>query len=598
MGSALRAILLLVCALLLVVLTTILAMGLAEQRLRSDSRALLLSQKQSINDAIDRVRPLPVAIANHPHVISTLLEENLRISNMAGTKVLSVNQYLKSVGQSTNASLLYVLDKGGYTRAASNWLSDKSLIGNRYVFRPYFKQALQGGESRYYGVGVTTHEAGFYVGQPIIGNHEIIGVAVAKTELESTQLLWESGSSNSLLVDEHGVSIITSNPSWRYRAVRELNQADLIEFTEQRKYDNHSLSALFKSGSLSEGRMRIDSKKYFSTQIPLPDLNWTIVQLIPYRAVYQTGAIAALTTILLLATAVIAYLYRRERHRKNMLSAAAQDAATMRVLNQKLEVEITERERAELELRDAQSELIQASKLAALGQMSAAIAHEVNQPLSAIRTFSASATLLLQRNRTDEVYKNLEEIKALTERLATLTSDLKIFARKSDSRREPTELQPCLEAVSALLKADLIDRNITLSCRVPEQVVTVMGSAIRIEQVLSNLLRNAMDASNNVDRQGHVLVDITIEGPDAVIRVQDNGKGLDEQALEHVFEPFFTTKPLGEGVGLGLAISYGIVEELGGQLRVRNVDEGGALFSVRLPYVQPSNAPDANRKTS
>ena len=255
----------------------------------------------------------------------------------------------------------------------------------------------------------------------------------------------------------------------------------------------------------------------------------------------------------------------------------------MRSMNQELQAQIGERRKAEQHLQEAQAELIQASKLAALGQMSAAIAHEVNQPLSAIRTFSASTKVLLERDRMVEAHKNLDEIQALTERLAILTYDLKTFARKSDVPRESVSLQDCVKRVVGTLKPDLQEKSITLNVSAPELPVFVVGNAIRIEQVLSNLIRNAMDAATDVTDRGVVDLSVCREQDEAVVRVQDNGCGLSDDDASHVFEPFFTTKPMGEGVGLGLSIAFGIVEEMGGQLRVRNSSQGGAMFSVRFP---------------
>lgn len=528
-----------------------------------------------------------MALAHNPQIVSALLAVQNRRAAPQEKLIDQLNKYLEVVNSAANTSLLYVIDKNGFTIASSNWLSDASLVGNRYLFRPYFQDAMTGKEARYYAVGVTTNEAGYYFAQPIFWNEQILGVAVAKIEMESMQQQWQEKPEPSLLVDEQGVIIVSSNPEWRFLTTRIINEDDRTAFRAQRKYANHPLDPLQQKGSISNKHLSIGSHKYLLTQTNLPSQGWQLIQLNSSTAIHRAGFVAAAVTALLIGLSLLVYLYLRERQRKNQLSAAAQDARIMRTLNQQLEAEITERQKVENNLRDAQSELIQASKLAALGQMSAAIAHEVNQPLSAIRTFSASAKLLLDRNRNTEVHANLDEIKALTERLATLTADLKIFARKSDATREPVSLQKCLRSVHHLLESELQERCVTLKQSVPDQDVIVLANAIRIEQVFSNLLRNAIDASDSVEQGGIVLVTISVEDGDAVIRVQDNGSGLDAEALEHVFEPFFTTKPLGEGVGLGLAISYGIVEELGGQLRVRNSDEGGAMFSVRFAHHPP-----------
>ena len=559
------------------------AMQWTETRLRRDANIDLLSERELISNSVDRLRHLPVAVAHHPHIIASLAsvgapesEAQLQLDSLS-------NKYLQTVSEASGTSLLYVIDVEGRTRAANNWRRADSLVGNSYQFRPYFQNAMQGEEARYFAVGVTTGEAGYYFAQPVRYRGKIVGVAVAKLELESLQQQWLDKKPHSLLIDEYGVVILSSNPEWRYRKTRTLSQEQLADLDSQRKYANQTLQALNTSGGPTASKLRIDGSSFLKTTVTLPLQTWQLTQLTPIAPVYNAGIVATLVSGLLAGLSVALFLYRRERHRKNVLSVAAKDAAKMRSMNKELQAQIGERRKVEQHLRKAQTDLIQASKLAALGQMSAAIAHEVNQPLSAIRTFSASAKVLLERDRIVEVHKNLDEIQALTERLAMLTYDLKTFARKSDVPRESVSLQQCVERVISTLNTDLQERQITLNVSAPELAVNVLGNAVRIEQVLSNLIRNAMDATADVAVSGVVNLSVCREQDEAVVRVKDNGSGMSEVDISHVFEPFFTTKPMGEGVGLGLSIAYGIVEEMGGQLRVRNSDEGGAMFSVRFP---------------
>ena len=479
--------------------------------------------------------------------------------------------------------MLYIIDQQGLTRAANNWQSSDSLVGNFYTFRPYFQNAIAGDEARYFAVGVTTGEAGYYFAQPVRTQDRIVGVAVAKLELESLQTQWQEKKPHSLMIDEEGIIILSSNPHWRYRSTRKLSLQDNQQYKNQQKYANWPLELLGTRDSFDKQRLLIDGQLYLNSTTILPLQHWTLVQLTPVLPIYKTGILTTLVLLLLVCLTAALMLYRRERIRKNFLSLAAEDANKMRVLNQELTDQISERQKAEHNLKEAQTELIQASKLAALGQMSAAIAHEVNQPLSAIRTFSASTKLLLERDRLAEAHQNLNEIQALTERLAILTYDLKTFARKSEVPRTAIPLQACVHRVIATLNSDLEYGNILVDVAMPETDVPVFGNAVRIEQVLSNLLRNAIDATADLGDAGTVSLSVAEDGDYAIIRVQDNGPGVLESEISRVFEPFFTTKPMGDGVGLGLSISYGIVEEMGGQLRVRNSNEGGALFSVRLP---------------
>ena len=567
-----------------------LVMRVTEAQLRKDAQSSVNREQSAINNAVERSRHLPVSLAHHPYVIAALLDD----SESADTASDQVNLYLEKISAAAGTSLLYIIDEEGLTHASSNWRSDQSLVGNNYQFRPYFQDALLGEEARYYAVGYTTGEAGYYFAEAVLAHQQIIGVAVAKIDLESLQEQWFEKQTPALLVDEHGVIIMASEQDWRFRSTRSIGHEEKAVFQQQRKYAHHALEQLQTDGSLKDRYVKLDGSRYLVNRAHLPLQNWQILQLTPIAPIYKAGLVSILASTLLIGLSIVAYLYRQERQRRNTLRAAALDAATMRKLNRQLQAEISDRRKAEEDLREAQAELIQASKLAALGQMSAAIAHEVNQPLSAIRTFSASAGLLLERGRHVEVHANLEKIKTLTERLATLTTDLKSFARKSDQAREPVMLQTSINSVRNIISAEIAERGIKVDIQMPTLPVHVMGTAMRVEQVLSNLLRNAMDATEEVQQPGNIQLSLNVEENNAVIRVRDNGAGLDSQAMEHLFEPFFTTKPMGEGVGLGLAISYGIVEELGGQLRVRNVDDGGALFSVRLPTAPSPDQIESN----
>jgi len=208
-----------------------------------------------------------------------------------------------------------------------------------------------------------------------------------------------------------------------------------------------------------------------------------------------------------------------------------------------------------------------------------------NQPLSALRTYSASTRLLIERDRHEEALENLEAIESVTQRMANLTGDLKVFARKSDSRQEAVALISCLKPLIEQHKAPLQDATTSISFSHPNEEIYVSGNRARIEQVISNLIRNAVDATGDVNK-GHIKIELKNLDDVAVIEVIDNGSGIDNNSLGHVFDPFYTTKPIGEGLGLGLAISHGIVEEMNGQLRARNrVEQTGAVFELRLPQV-------------
>jgi len=258
--------------------------------------------------------------------------------------------------------------------------------------------------------------------------------------------------------------------------------------------------------------------------------------------------------------------------------------ADLMAINEQLEAEVAERTRAESELRATQDELVQASKLAALGQMAAGITHELNQPLAALRTFSDNTRVLLERGQLDAATGNLSAIADLTERMGKITGQLKLFAGKARQRRNAVRVRAALDHVLQLMAPRLGPVALTIKGLDGDGAdLSVWADELKLEQVLLNLVGNALDAiaaEGRTDGQ----IDVTVAASDETVRiaVRDNGAGIAAEALPRLFEPFYTTKEIGQGLGLGLAISSSIVREFGGQLTAANVDGGGAEFVVTL----------------
>jgi two-component system C4-dicarboxylate transport sensor histidine kinase DctB len=274
------------------------------------------------------------------------------------------------------------------------------------------------------------------------------------------------------------------------------------------------------------------------------------------------------------------YMSRRAWSRMTFMQ---EESAELRLLNARLQREVAEREKVQKDLAVAEQTLAQSSKLAALGEMSAAVSHELNQPLAAMKTYLAGARLLLQRRRPDEAMVSFQRIDDLIERMGAITRQLKSYARKGGDAVEPVDLRSCVSGALAMMEPQLKARRLEITRTLPRHPVMVMADRIRMEQVIINLLRNALDATKGVSRpQVDILLSV---GDRAILAVRDNGEGLED--LDKLFEPFHTTKKPGEGVGLGLAISSGIVNDLGGRLTARNAPDGGAVFEVELPLTGP-----------
>jgi two-component system C4-dicarboxylate transport sensor histidine kinase DctB len=286
-------------------------------------------------------------------------------------------------------------------------------------------------------------------------------------------------------------------------------------------------------------------------------------------------ALEIMTFSILLAVAF--YLVSR---RAQVRSAVFQkESAELRQLNDALQREIAERERAEKNLEVAEQTIQQSSKLAILGEMSAAVSHELNQPLAAMKTYLAGARLLLQRRRPEEALSSFQRIDGLIERMGAITRQLKSYARKGGDAFEPMDARASVSSALEMMEPQLKQRRVEINLTMPREPVMVMADKLRLEQVLINLMRNALDASGGTEQ---AKVEILVSGGDSVlIAVRDNGHGIED--FEALFEPFYTTKAPGDGVGLGLAISSGIVNDLGGRLTARNGRSGGAVFEIRLP---------------
>ena len=281
------------------------------------------------------------------------------------------------------------------------------------------------------------------------------------------------------------------------------------------------------------------------------------------------------------AILLAAAFYFLSRRSFQKVALFQRESASLRALNHRLQREIAERERMQQSLEVAEQSLAQSSKLAALGEMSAAVSHELNQPLAAMKTYLAGARLLVNRNRPEEALSSFKRIDDLIERMGAITKQLKSYARKAGDEFHPVELGDALASALALMEPQLRQRQIKIRRVLPDEDVLIMGDRMRVEQVMINLLRNALDATQtSADPEIEVIL---AKGETASLTVRDNGAGIEN--LNDLFEPFYTTKKPGDGVGLGLAISSGIVNDLGGRLMARNGHDGGAVFEMQLPIL-------------
>ncbi|WP_236617141.1 sensor histidine kinase [Litchfieldella anticariensis] len=534
----------------------------------------------SLQGALERFAYLPGLLAQQTLIQAALTDETRLLATQA-------NDYLSLVAERSGAEAIFLMDAQGVTIAASNHAEDDSFLGHHYAFRPYFRDAMDNGIGEFFAIGSTTGRAGYFVSAAVdnpagTGSQ---GVLALKVSLESLQESWRQAGENVLLTDANGVVILSSRPEWRYRRLGELSEQAMLEIREQRQFMDEPLDPLgerLRDGTLSIGNQGI-GERYLTKPLELATLGWTMHYLVPVRPLYASARNALLVAAGGTLALLLLGLWLRERQKRQRLRD--RESRIIREANERLEARVEERTR---ELREAQAELVQAGKLAALGTMAAGIAHELNQPLSGIRTYAANGERLLHRERTQAAEENFRRIQTLCERLGTLIRQLKLFARKGGAR-EPVELAARLDFVLELLEERIqrqgVTLHVTLPANVPHDTIRVAGDEVRIEQLLTNLLRNALDALRGVETP---RLEITLDDEPRrwVITVADNGPGIDEATLERLFDPFYTTKAVGDGLGLGLFISYGIVQDLDGRITAGNREAGGAWFQVELPKAE------------
>ncbi|CAM3802508.1 ATP-binding protein [Vreelandella rituensis] len=543
----------------------------ADAQRHAENRLALYTS--SLQGALERFTYLPGLLAQQP-----LIQAALR--DPSDLSLPQVNRHLALVAERSGAETIFLMNDQGVTLASSNHELEQSFVGHDYHFRPYFFDAMHKGSGEFFAVGSTTGRPGYFTSYAVtLSGAATAGVLTVKVSLEALQDDWRRAHENVMLSDANGVVILSSREQWRFQHIDGLSDAALAQIHAQRQFLDEPLPLLGRR--LHDGTLVMDTQgvgeRFLVTSLPLSTLGWSMHYLSPVRPLYTSARNMLLAGLVTLSALLLLGLWLRERQkRQHMRDAQAQ---IVQQANVRLEERVQERTRA---LEDAQAELVQAGKLAALGTMAAGIAHELNQPLSGIRTYAANGERLLALGRQETAGANFQRIQVLSKRLARLIEQLKLFARKGGSR-DSVDLQTSLDFVLELLEERFQQQKVRLERDGAwQQPLLVRGDDVRLEQLLTNLLGNALDALGDTP-DGVIHLHAEVTPAQVLLTIHDNGPGLPQEVIEQMFDPFFTTKPVGEGLGLGLFISYGIVQDLGGKLSAGNHVAKGAWFRLALP---------------
>ncbi|CAN7152322.1 sensor histidine kinase [Mesorhizobium amorphae] len=564
----------------------------AEYALRDRALAAFPLAADSLKGEIEKQRMIPLVLARDGAV-----QEMLRSPSTANEAAL--DEKLRAIARDAGSSILYIINPEGVAVAASNAGEPTSFVGSDYRFRHYFTEAMADGAAMQYALGTVSARPGLYLSSRVDGPEGPLGVVVVKVELDRVESRWLESGFVVFTTDERGVVLATSVPQWRFGALSPLSAKEKQTARDRlqlpgvtfepvplsRRGDNlvtatpESRSAGFVAVSQDLGKA-----------VP----GWRMSLLIPadteISSAVMTARVTTLLALVLVGFVIFIIVRRRRADRQRqevlvLLNAELEHRVELRTAelqssNAALAGEIAERENAEARVRRLRDELAQANRLSILGQITAGVAHEINQPVAAIRTYAENAARLLGIGRSQDTAENLTSIVAMTGRIGTITETLRSFSRRASGSMGPILADDAIDGALSLLSGRIRDSGVTIERKRIDPSPIVMASRMRLEQILVNLLQNALDALKD-QPEPRVEIALAENGEMVAISLRDNGPGLAPDIRRSLFMPFVTNKE--KGLGLGLVISQEIARELGGSLRHDDASHGrGTSFTVEL----------------
>ena len=584
----------LLCAAALAVFGLQAATQIAMSEGRTRVAATLSLTLQALDGHLRRFESVPDLLADNDAVRAVLDAPGDPAGRMA------LDLWLAQKSLELDALDIYVMTPDGVTIAASNHDRPNSFNGQNFSYRPYFQAALAGNKGRYYAIGTTSGVRGYYFAAPVKNRAGAVsGVIAVKIGLDAIEAEWRLQESRIIVTDPEGIVFLSSDPNWLFKGLMPLTPERLQSTLQSRRYAD--LVPVQLPNTLSRNGDTVTIALPDATGVPheylverslLPRVDWTVHVLLDSRPIHAQARLAVLAGMVFLGgiAAVFGVIVQRrmqlaerfalqEQAKAELEHRVEARTADLARVNRLIEAEVAERRITEAELRRTQSDLVQAGKLAALGQMSAALSHEINQPLAAARNYADSAAILIDRGDAARAKDNIGQIMSLIDRMAAIARHLRNVARKPDAPLQDVVLSDAVAEALALVGQRLAGAKVTVT--LPPDLPLVRAGPVRLQQVLVNLLSNAADAVEATPVP-QIFVAANVVDSRVLLTVRDSGPGVADAIADRIFDPFFTTKRVGSGLGLGLSISYNIMKDFGGDLRVANAPEGGAVFTVEL----------------
>lgn len=550
-----------------------------------------------LRTVLEKQRSLPFVLSQDRDLISALTSRDPGLLKL-------VDRKLESLIEGTRASVIYLLDAGGKALSASNWQEPTSFVGIDYNFRPYYTRAMATGSAEHYALGTISKRPGLYISRRIDGPDGPLGVIVVKVEFNELEADWRRSSDPSYVIDQRGIVLITSFPAWRFMAQVPIPAEQREPIRESLQFGEAPLAPLDVTPALTQTEPdRVTARlpdsqerqEYVRVRVPVPTTSWTLQMLVPAgMEVTETVRSAQLVAFIILASVLgstvfflrrrglaLRRLQRQEEARQELERRVAERTEALTTAHKELVMQAEERQKTETRLQTVQQELVQANRLAILGQVTAGVAHEINQPVAAIRSYADNAKTFLARDQMGSVRENLSAIAGLTERIGNITDELRNFSRKGTEDAKPAIVSDVIEGALLLLGSRFRQTAGKITTEMPPADLKVRGDRIRLEQVLINLIQNALEATED-GHASQICVLYAVDGDDVRLMVTDNGPGIPAEIMELLFTPFNTSKE--RGLGLGLVICHDIVAEYGGRIDVKS-SSAGTEFTVHLKRV-------------
>lgn len=546
-----------------------------------------------LDSEIAKFKQVPAILSHDPRILGYFSEE---------TSAQQLNLLLEEWASQSLADTIYIHDDSGTVVASSNYQDPKTFVGENFAFRPYFSQAINGLSSQYVGLGARSNVRGYFLSSPLYIKQEIVGVLTVKVSLENIEEILTSDGFDIVVLDNNQVVFLSSQPHWLYHSLQPLTPIQQQQIAEQRQYGLDKITLIDDFLDLPQANIALPNKKlsrmgtFNIYPAAASSQQYQVVALkerdTEMKKVMQIDAIFLVIYSLVL---LIAWSWRQTYKAKvalTTLNHKLEETVNKRTLylqqsNQQLQQTIHQYQESQSKLKQTEQELTQAAKLAVLGELSASINHEINQPLAALRTYSENSLKLLEMRRNDMVKSNLEKMLTLNLSITDIIARLKVFTRKVTKQEHHTaNLHQAVNNATGILSSLLIKHGITLRMASISDDIQIAIHPTELEQVLVNLIHNAAQALHQ-QPSPQIGLDWRLEPENCALDIWDNGVGLPESKLSQLFDPFFTTKP--EGLGLGLSISKRIIEAYHGTITATPHKPCGMVFSLRIPLHNACN---------